>query len=527
MSEPLPPNDYNRVAYPTMAHPQTFVDGLAVKGILRGMTPADPARARVLELGCGDGFNLAAMAVLHPGAAYVGVDYAADAVARGRAMLAEAGLGQVRLESGDIRHLDRLAELGEFDYIVAHGVFSWVPPDVRDALLAALARLLAPQGVAFVSYLALPGAYQREIARTLVRFHTRATPDPEEKILQARSLMDLVAKGSTVDNVYTRLIAAESELIRGHTGEAFFHDELSDVSFPLLFTDFLAHAGRYGLEFLSEAEYAMPVAQYLSEVGREALRPLQSNRILLEQYLDLMEGRRFRQTLLVRQGMPGPTDPGRLSALRINLRAKPVGPPGPLAGPEPDVYEGTGRGQAQARTPLDKAVMRALAAHPGRAQPLAEILGTARTSLAAEAVPPPADADDAACDFLCRAYLPGLVEVRVGELPFTLDAPERPVSHPLARYLLRRGAKSILSYSGRFVEVQGSLGRRLLELLDGTRDRAALVAELRGFLAAQHAAGAAADLPPADDPTLPAQLERSLAGLAAMGFIAADGQSKA
>jgi len=229
----------------------------------------------------------------------------------------------------------------------------------------------------------------------------------------------------------------------------------------------------------------------------------------------------------VRQGMPGPTAPERLNALRVNLRAKPVGPPGPLTGPEPDIYEGTGRGQAQARTPADKAVMRALAAQPGRVQTLAEILGTARRSLAAEGIEPGPEYPAAACEFICRAYLPGLIEVRMGELPYTLEAPERPVSHPLARYLLRRGAKSIFSYSGRFVEVQGSLGRHLLELLDGTRDRAALVASLRTFLAEQHAAGAGADLPAADEPSLPDQLERSLAGLAAMGFIAAGGQSKA
>jgi len=527
MTDAPPTHDYDRVSYPTMAHPQTFVDGLAAKGVLRGMAVADPSRARVLELGCGDGFNLAAMAVLHPGATYVGIDYAADAVARGRALLGELGLGQVQLEARDIRNLGRLVELGPFDYIVAHGVFSWVPPDVRQALLTALARLLAPQGVAFVSYLALPGAYQREAARTLVRFHTRATADPGEKIQQARALLDLVARGSTADNVYTRMIAGELELIRSHTDEAFFHDELSDVSYPLLFTEFLEQADRHELEFLSEAEYVMPVGQYLSPVGLEALRPLQQNRILLEQYLDFIEGRRFRQTLLVRRGAPGPTDAAHLARLRLNLRARPVGPGGPLADPQPDTYQGAGRGQALARSPVDKAVMRALAAQPGRAQGLPEILAAARAALAAEGIAPDPQGEAAAGEFLCRAYLPGLIEARLGALPFTLDPPARPVAHPLARYLERRGAASLFTYGGRFVEVEGALGRHLLQLLDGTRDRAALVAALRAFLAAQHQAGAGAGLPAADDPDLPAQLERSLAGLAAMTFIAADPQSKA
>ena len=100
---PTASNDYDRVAYPTMAHPQTFAEFLSVKGFLRGLKVAPPGHCRVLELGCGDGFNLAAMAAVYPESSYVGIDYSAEAIERGRGFMSGLGLKQVRLETADIR----------------------------------------------------------------------------------------------------------------------------------------------------------------------------------------------------------------------------------------------------------------------------------------------------------------------------------------------------------------------------------------------------------------------------------------
>jgi SAM-dependent methyltransferase len=322
------PNDYDRVAYPSMAHVQTFPEGLAIKGYLRGLEVAPPDRCRVLELGCGDGFNLVAMAFTHPGATYTGIDYSAEAIARGRRILGELGLWQIRLETADICQLEGLdPALGEFDYIMAHGVYSWVPAPVREALLATIGRLLAPHGVAFVSYLALPGAYLRELVRTIIRFHTQSTTDPVEKARQSRALLRLIGQGTTDTDLYTRLISAESAGIDEHTDEALFHDELSEESAPLLFTDFIAHAGRHRLQYLAEAEYLLPVSRALSDSARESLRPLDQSRVLLEQYLDFIEGRRFRQTLLCRPGLGAELKLERLDQLWVLCRATPTAIP--------------------------------------------------------------------------------------------------------------------------------------------------------------------------------------------------------
>jgi hypothetical protein len=84
----------------------------------------------------------------------------------------------------------------------------------------------------------------------------------------------------------------------------------------------------------------------------------------------------------------------------------------------------------------------------------------------------------------------------------------------------------LLNYSGRFVEVHGVLGRKLLSLLDGTRDEAALVVAIRDFLKTEHAAalakGETANLPQPDDPALEEQLRRGLSGLAALDLLRRD-----
>ena len=517
-------NDYDRVAYPTMAHPQTFAECLSIKGFLRGLDVARPDRCRVLELGCGDGFNLAAMASIYPESSYTGIDYSAEAIERGRSFVTALGLKQIRLETADIRSLDQLKpELGQFDYIMAHGVYSWVPMDVRHALLAVIGRMLAPQGVAFVSYLALPGAHMRELVRTIIRFHTQATPNPMLQVEQSRSLLKLISTGSTLPNHYTQWITDELVLIENHAGEALFHDELSSISAPLLFTEFVAHAGTHALQFLSEAESLLPISRALTDEAREQLRPLEQNRVLLEQYLDFMEGRRFRQTLLCRPGLGEKLEQDRLDQLWVSCRATPGNGPVALADPTPIGFFGHRKAELRASTPATKAALLELTSHPGEAMSFPVLLTATRDRLLREGLTPDPDFESALRFYLCRASLPGLIEFTWAQLPWTTTVADRPFAHPLARWLVGQGAPTVLSYTGRFVEVNGALGRHLLSLLDGTRDHFALATEMSAFLAEKHREAQAreqpADLPAPDDPALAIQLQRSLSGLANLGLL--------
>jgi SAM-dependent methyltransferase len=529
MSE-SPGHDYDKVAYPSMVHSRTFVESLAIRGHMRGLNVAPPDRCRVLELGCGDGFNLMAMAAYHPGSHYTGVDYSAEAVARGRRILGdpEIQLPQVRLETADIRAMDGLGlEPGGFDYIIAHGVYSWVPPDVRDALLATINRLLAPQGVAFVSYQALPGSYQREAIRTIIRYHTRGEKDPQEQVKQSRAILRVIAKGAREDNHYTRWIADELNEIEKRADEGLYHDELSAFSAPLLFTEFLAHAAGHGLRFLGEAEYLLPINPGLTEETRAQLKQLESNRVLMEQYMDFMEGRRFRQTLLCRPDQGAELHPDRLDSLWIGCRAVLTNPPtGPLSGPEVLEFKFGKQSKVNASEPLEKAILLTLCRKFQQARPFPEVWAAIKACVAAEGMVCEPDFEARVRLFLCRSCLPGLADFYWKQPAFAVNVPARPYAHPLARWMLRKDLELLFSYSGAVVEVKGVLGRKLLSLLDGTRDHAALAAAIREFLAAEHAAararGETAKLPPPDDPGLDEQLVRGLSGLVGMNLLRRD-----
>src|SRR5215475_1898088 len=146
---------YDAVAYPGFPYPNTHPGRLATMAILHGLSPAPAERCRTLEVACGDGANLIPMAYAIPGSEFVGFDIAGLPIDRGRARIGELGLINIRLFQGDLLKVG--AELGRFDYIIAHGLYAWVPEPVADRLLALCRELLTPHGIAFISYNALPG----------------------------------------------------------------------------------------------------------------------------------------------------------------------------------------------------------------------------------------------------------------------------------------------------------------------------------------------------------------------------------
>lgn len=166
--------------YPTHSLRQAQPDRLATIATLFGMEPPPVERCRVLELGCGEGANATAMAFHAPGSEIVGIDISTAAIARARVAAEALGLSNVTFRHVDI--MDLSLEAAPFDYIIAHGVYSWVEAPVRDRLLAICRALLGPHGVAFVSYNTLPGYHVAGMLREMMLFHVRGTEDPRKPL---------------------------------------------------------------------------------------------------------------------------------------------------------------------------------------------------------------------------------------------------------------------------------------------------------------------------------------------------------
>jgi SAM-dependent methyltransferase len=245
------------------------------------MTPAPVTACRVLEIGCGNGANLIPLAYHLPESRFTGIDLAAAPVGAACATAGELGLSNIDLRVADLRDLG--AEMGEFDYILAHGLYSWIPADVRDRLLAVCRERLAPEGVAFVSYNVYPGRYPRQMIREILLYHTRGLEDPAERIVEARRLLE-------------KLDHPEAKSLMEQGDDSLFHDDLAPINDPVWFREFAGHAQRHRLQYLGEADShktfdpAMPLVPAAEVLERE-------------QYVDFLKLRRFRQTLLCHEGI--------------------------------------------------------------------------------------------------------------------------------------------------------------------------------------------------------------------------------
>ncbi len=484
---------YDAVPYPARAFAQTHPDRLATLATLFGLAPAPPARCTVLELGCGAGANLLPMAVALPQSRFVGIDTSRRSIERAQAVTAHLGLRNVRFEDAAIEDYD--PPPGGLDYVIAHGVYSWVPEAVRERLLAICAAGLSEHGVAYVSYNALPGGHARQALRRMIAFHVGDVQRPDERIAAARGFLALLSAAGKADATLARTYGAEAARMLEQVDGLFFHDTLAEDNHALYFHEFAAEAAAHELQFLAEAEYSEMQLGALPAQLRQALLAI-GDPLRREQYLDLLKERMFRQTLLCRASATPQRPPRaqRLAALAASAALQVA------AGDDGRVtFRGPGDAHVTTDHPLVIGILGTLADAWPHALPIADLA-------------PPGELE-AACETLLRCYEAKLVGLHVAPPAISASAGARPRVSALARLQAAQG--EILTtprHTG--YALDDDLMRRLVALLDGTRDRAALLDEL---------GGGAATAP--DE--LAAVLERRLERLAGAGLLLSGDDSHA
>jgi SAM-dependent methyltransferase len=489
------PTAYDTVSYPGGCFPQTHPDRLATVATLYGLSPAPPGRCRFLELGCAEGANLIAMAYDLPGSEFVGLDLAASAVAAGKSMVEAMGLRNISLRHADVAEA---TDLGSFDYVVAHGLFSWVPREVQERILSLCQEVLAPHGVAYISYNAYPGCHVRNAVRQMMRWHVRDIEDPAERVSQARGLIRYLGEAAPPLPVLAAILKETLELQEKQQDAVLFHDDLAEVNEPFLFIDFVGRAAGHGLRFLAEADAPdMAIWDPDSPSGR-LLRKLGAEDVLLEQqYRDFLTFRKFRQTLLCRAevAVTSPPDPERLHGFWIAAPTRPVSDPPDVASDAPLSFTAEVSGEMSTPHRLSKAAFVILGEKWPAWLPCSELVAASRARLAAAGAPPPGEEDEQRFRrFLLGAYGAGIVEIRSRPCPFVTELSEHPRASALARHQAA-SRPSVINRKHQTVRLDDALVRRLLELLDGTRDVAAVQAEMERVL---HEEGAeAAGVPPA------------------------------
>ncbi|MGC2810646.1 MAG: class I SAM-dependent methyltransferase [Bradyrhizobium sp.] len=297
MTSPTDPTLYDEVPYPGGVFPSTHPEHLATIASLYGMDPVPVDRCRVLELGCGFGANLLPMAFHYPQAKFVGIDLSGSSVARG-----QKDISALSLSNAELHHLDILdvgPDFGEFDYIISHGVFSWVPDIVRNKILAVFKANLSPQGVCYVSYNAYPYSHARNLARDMVLFHTRGMSDSRNKIAQARAILRFLSDAAHADSVHGAILREQYTRVSKMADEFFFHDDLNETAQAFLLYQVVERAQSHGLQYLSDADFARGVLDRYPDGVRSVLEGFPNEELVArDQYQDFIDGFGFRRTLL-------------------------------------------------------------------------------------------------------------------------------------------------------------------------------------------------------------------------------------
>jgi methyltransferase-like protein/SAM-dependent methyltransferase len=462
---------YDEVLYPAAVHVHTAPDRLATVGVLRGMQPASVDHSRVLELGCGVGTNLISMAFNYPHSRFLGIDLAHGPIAAGQKSISELGLRNIELEPLDLCEAGQ-QRFGAFDYIIAHGLYSWVPHPVRERILALCRDMLAPQGIAYISYNAYPGNHLRELARGIIRFHTAHLKQPLEKIQQARGILEFLAQSTPTPDAYIMVLKSEFERVVKYRDEAFFHDDLSEINQSFYFHEFIGDAKRHALQFLGESS---PNEVDPGKVTAEALSKLNElqggNEIVHEQYKDFVRGCGFRRTLLCHQevGLAPTRLSEKVKALYISCDASPVQSDGePISGRT--VFRRSDGTEIETEHPLVVAALNYICSEWPCTISFSKALDRARSAVPGNTAVSSLDANAASlAEALLRAYEGGFLQLHVGPRSVVNSLSDYPVSSALARFELKRGPLAT-SQLHKFVRLEDPVSRRLVQLLDGTRN---------------------------------------------------------
>lgn len=473
-----PSTDYDRMAYFGHAFERTHPDRLATLASLHGLETAPVPACRVLELGCADGGNLIPMACQYPESQFTGLDLSERAIERGRGLAADLGLRNLELIHRDILEID--ADFGRFDYIIAHGVYSWVPAAVRSKILAVFRHNLAPAGVAYVSYNAYPGSHLRDMAREMMLFHVRAIGDPQTRVDEARLLLKTLTEVSDDKELHGFQLHDQWERVRKITDAQLYHDDLDEGARAFFLYQVVEEAARHGLQYLSDSLPKLdnepePVARMISQLPPEdAMRR--------DQYLDFIKGRSFRATLLCHEerGLQREVTPDCVTNYHIAANLMPAGEnidPG-----KPGIAEfKTARGGTVS---IDHGLSKAALLHLGKMWPQAvgfsDLLDSANVLLGGAAAPAGTErqADiEALMTMLFRLAGAGPVTLHLYPPRLSTAVGERPQASLLARYQAAAGP-TVTNLRHTVVLMEDEIVRRLLLLADGTRGIDEIVRDL-------------------------------------------------
>lgn len=465
---------YDEFPYISHAFPQTHPARMAAIGSLFNLEMPPVETASVLEIGCASGGNLIPLASTYPKARFLGVDLSTIQIEDGKRRIEAQGLTNIELRQQDICAFRGPGH--RFDYIICHGVYSWVSEPVRHAILKVCSRYLKLRGVAYVSYNVLPGWRPKQILRDALMAHVGQTSNQRERVTRAREFMGFLNQ-HTPNNPYGAAVRDSVAELQKATDEYLAHEFLELDNAPCSFHDFMHAAGQHNLAFLGESDINMMVPDNFGPDLATSLRLLSANDLhTTENYIDVLTGRTFRQTLLIPPARAPATrrliDSQRLENLHLIADITEVPSPVPEL---PYCFENRqGRQLRVSREPVRKALQLMASRRPSTSN-LSQLIADLESSGETLSSQDRTDIGGA----LLQGVLSGLFSARTRPIEAAAADAEKPKAIALARKDAAGGRTRSANLRHESVDL-GVVAQHILPVMDGTLDRDGLCAHLEG-----------------------------------------------
>lgn len=427
---------YDKVHYKGTIIPNTFPDHLALSAVWYNNRYSLLQRFHLTELGCGDGANLLPIAFYHPDSTFIGIDNAESELNRASEGARQIGLQNVQFLQKDICDLDT-ADFTPCDYIIAHGLYSWVSDDTRESILQFCQNCLSPTGLAYISYNAQPGWASRGLVRDILLrsglVQKAAIEDKASKAMEVASqLLDTLPSR---DYAYAALLADELQRVRD--GQAFyvFHEYLEEFNEGFWLRDFVERARKNDLNYVCDAQFSQWEGQIPKELRLTlSLRDLEP--IEQEETADLLCNRYFHASILCRDDAPREPRSHQEILEQVYIACSLRADPDPF-----DLTEGVvelfidDHGQEiTLDSSITKAAVVLLAAQWPAGMQLKTLLQKASKLLIEHGCEVLDKAQTQLVEELITLFEAGAINLRLKELNYNMIAPECPKIHALARY---------------------------------------------------------------------------------------------